>query len=128
MANKGAGGMSRRELEEKIVARAWKDDAFRKSFVADPKGAFEKRLGQKLPAGLKIAAYEEDANHLHFVIPAKPGNVAELSDAELEKVAGGITPTVVVSAVMIASVIASATTEIATAVNENNKEHNRDHW
>jgi hypothetical protein len=43
-----------------------------------------------LPANLKIAAYEESENHLHFVIPAKPKGAEELSDADLEKVAGGI--------------------------------------
>lgn len=83
--------MSRRELEEKIVALAWKDDAFRRRFLADPKGQFEQRLGTKLPSSLAISAFEEDADHLHFVIPAKPrSDLTELSDADLEKVAGGI--------------------------------------
>lgn len=85
------GGLSRREVEEKIVALAWKDDDFRKRFLANPKAEFERQIGVKLPPGLQMTAYQEDGNSLHFVIPAKPkAGVGELSDADLEKVAGGV--------------------------------------
>lgn len=90
MADKAVKPMSRAELEQKIIALAWKDDAFRKAFLADPKKAFEDRLGTKLPPDLKITAFAEDENHLHFVIPAKPSGLGELSEADLEKVAGGV--------------------------------------
>jgi hypothetical protein len=81
----------RRAIEEKIVALAWKDDGFRKAFLADPKKQFEERLGVRLPAELKMTAWQEDENSLHFVIPAAPKiNLSELSDEDLEKVAGGI--------------------------------------
>jgi hypothetical protein len=104
----GKAPTSRRELEEKIVAMAWRDDSFRRNFLADPKGEFEKRLKSKLPAGVKISAHQEDENHLYFVIPAKPQgvNLSELSDEDLEKVAGGVTP-VVVTTLMLAGVAAA---------------------
>jgi hypothetical protein len=103
--------LSRREIEEKIVALAWKDDAFRRSFVADPKGQFEKHLGVKLPAALKMSVHEEDGSHLYFVIPAKPKmNVDELSDADLEKVAGGVDAiiTVIATAAISGAIIGTA--------------------
>ena len=82
--------LTRNEIEAKIVALAWQDDAFRHKFVADPKGQFEQRLGVKLPPLLKMTAHEENENSLHFVIPMKPKtNMGELSDEDLEKVAGG---------------------------------------
>src|SRR5262249_25904275 len=84
-----AGPMTRRDLEAKIVALAWKDDAFRKKFLADPKAQFEEKLGTKLPASLKMSAHQEDENSLYFVIPMKPKAIGELSDEDLEKVAGG---------------------------------------
>jgi hypothetical protein len=101
--------ITRRALEEKIVARAWKDEGFRKAFLADPKKQFEERLGTKLPSNLTITAHAEDADHLHFVIPAKPGaTVGELSDEQLEKVAGGVTPISIVTAVAaVAGLISS---------------------
>lgn len=96
-----AASLTRRDIEEKIVALAWKDDAFRERFLANPKAEFESRLGVKLPPGLQMAAYQEDGSNLHFVIPAKPSvNISELSDADLEKVAGGVD--------VIASAVATA--------------------
>ncbi|HEX5454138.1 MAG TPA: class IIb bacteriocin, lactobin A/cerein 7B family [Stellaceae bacterium] len=109
MASDAPAAMSRRELEEKIVARAWKDDDFRRKFLADPKRQFELHLGTKLPDHLQITAHEESDNTLHFVIPHKPAqNLDELSDEELEKVAGGLTPTVPLVSMIVASLAASA--------------------
>ena len=72
------------------VQRAWKDEAFRDEFIANPKGTIEKYSGQKLPDELKFVALAEDDKTIYFVIPAKPANTDELSDEDLEKVAGGI--------------------------------------
>jgi hypothetical protein len=97
--------LTRRDVEAKIVALAWQDDAFRRKFVADPKGQFEERLGVQLPEALRMTVHEENENDLHFVLPAKPRlNLAELSDAELEKVAGGT------------DVIATITTVVSTTI------------
>lgn len=49
----------------------------------------ERQTGQKLPAQVKIIIHEEDANTLHLSIPPAPANLSELSDDDLEKVAGG---------------------------------------
>jgi hypothetical protein len=107
MASETASGtpLSRKDLETKIVARAWQDDAFRQKFVSDPKSQFEERLGHKLPAALKMTVHEEDENNVHFVIPMKP-KVAldELSDAELEKVAGGTDVLVTIATAVSAAV------------------------
>ena len=81
--------LTRKDVEAKIVALAWKDDDFRRKFLTDPKGQFEEKLGTKLPPSLKMTAHAEDENSLHFVIPMKPRAMSELSDEELEKVAGG---------------------------------------
>ncbi len=82
--------LNRQEMESLIVQRAWKDDAFRDEFIADPKATIEKYSGQKLPAEVTILAHPEDDKTIHFVIPPKPANADELSDEDLEKVAGGI--------------------------------------
>lgn len=102
--------MSRAEIEQKIVALAWTDDAFRRAFLADPKGEFERRLGRKLPAGLVVSAHEEDVDKLHFVIPVAPKGITELSDTDLERVAGGVdvVSTLLISAAGVLAAGASA--------------------
>jgi hypothetical protein len=115
MAEKPAA-ISRREIEQNIVALAWKDENFRKAFLADPKRQFEERLGAKLPASLKITAHAEDENHLYFVIPAPPKASSELSDADLEKVAGGVDVVIsltVVGVALVAGVAGSAVGSLA---------------
>lgn len=80
---------TRRNLETALIEKCWKDPEFKKQVVCDPKGMLERHLGHKLPSDVKIFVHEEDPKTLHFSIPAPPGNLAELSDEELEQVAGG---------------------------------------
>jgi hypothetical protein len=88
--------LTRRDIEARIVALAWQDEDFRHAFVSDPKRQFEERLGVKLPESLRMTVHEESETSLHFVIPAKPASdLDELSDEDLEKVAGGTDVTVV---------------------------------
>ena len=103
--------LSRQEMEALIVERAWKDEAFRAEFLADAKGTIEKYAGQKLPPEVNVMAVAEDDRTIHFVIPRKPANADELSDAELEKVAGGIdfiTGMIVFSAIAVVGISATA--------------------
>jgi Nitrile hydratase, alpha chain len=80
---------SHRDLETALIEKCWKDPDFKNEVVKDPKGMLERHIGQKLPANLKVFIHEEDANSLHFALPPTPSNATELSDDELEKVAGG---------------------------------------
>ena len=96
--------LSRQDMETLIVQRAWKDEAFRAEFLADAKGTIEKYAGQKLPADIKVVALAEDDKTIHFVIPSKPANADELSDEDLEKVAGGI-DAVIISVIVVAAVV-----------------------
>jgi hypothetical protein len=96
---------TRRDLETALIEKCWKDPEFKKQVISDPKGMVERHIGQKLPAPIKIFIHEEDANTLHFSIPPAPSNLSELSDDDLEKVAGG---TDVAITTFIASAIVSA--------------------
>jgi hypothetical protein len=98
---------TRRVLETRLIEKAWKDPEFRKQVVSDPKGMLEKHLGQKLPAGLTIHIHEEDANTLHFSVPPPPANVAQLSDEDLERVAGGTEIALVAATALISGVTIS---------------------
>jgi hypothetical protein len=79
---------ARRDMESRIIARAWKDEAFANELRRNPKAAIEKEVG-KLPDAIKIQVVEESPTSLYLVLPARPSGTGELSDAELEGVAGG---------------------------------------
>ena len=84
-----APSMNRHQFETLIIERAWKNPEFRQQFISDPKAMIEKYTGQKLPEAFKIVVHEEDANTMHVTIPIAPQQLSELSDDDLERVAGG---------------------------------------
>jgi hypothetical protein len=95
----------RTQLEARLIARAWKDEAFAQQLRADPKGAVQREMaalfpgapGAALPADLEVRVVEETPTVLYLVLPPKPAGPAgeELSDADLEAVAGGAGPVAV---------------------------------
>jgi hypothetical protein len=90
MAIQQGGGKARRDIEARFVARAWQDEAFKQELLRDPKAVVERELGITIPAGVNIRLHEETPTELHFVLPLDPARAGvELSDAELDAVAGG---------------------------------------
>src|SRR5258708_3639914 len=73
----------------KMVAKAWRDPAFKAKLMADPHAAL-KDAGISVPAGVTVTVVENTDTHVHFVLPPKP--TRELSDEALDKVAGGFEP------------------------------------
>jgi hypothetical protein len=78
-------------LKAAVAARAAHDDAFRAELLANPRAAVEKALGAPLPAHVTIQAIEEAPDTYVVAVPAKvaAGAGGELTDADLEAVAGG---------------------------------------
>ncbi len=85
----GNGELTRHDLEAKIVKRSWEDESFHKEFVADPAAAFVKYLEVPAASLPRIVVHEEAPGSWHIVLPAKPADTGELSEQELEAVAGG---------------------------------------
>jgi hypothetical protein len=74
-----------------VQAKAAQDAAFRAELLANPRAAVEKLFGTALPAHVKLQAVEQPADTYVVVVPtaAAVGAGGELSDADLEAVAGG---------------------------------------
>lgn len=70
----------------KVIAKAWGDDSFHAQLLSDPNTALAGE-GINAPAGKKFAIVEDTDDVLHVVLPARP---SELSDDELDSVAGGM--------------------------------------
>ena len=91
MTEAGAGGIGRSEIERRLIERSLEDESFRQELLADPKAVLVEELGIRLPDNIEIRAVEETADTIYLVLPsASPsGEGGELSDRELEAVAGG---------------------------------------
>jgi hypothetical protein len=70
----------------KVVAKAWSDELFKKRLLADPKTVL-KENGIEIPADMTFKVLEDSTKVIHLILPTKP---SELSDEELEQVAGGL--------------------------------------
>jgi hypothetical protein len=82
------------DLTTQVIARAWKDEAFKAELLRDPRGVLGRELAQlapgaALPADIQIQVLEETPTHHYIVLPAKPTieSGQELSDADLKQVA-----------------------------------------
>lgn len=80
--------LRRKQLEAMVAARTMTDEAFRKEFLADPKGTLKKALGIDL-GKINMVVHEETASTVHVSVPPFQKADGELSDELLESVAGG---------------------------------------
>jgi hypothetical protein len=71
----------------KIIAKAWRDPAFKAELIANPAAAL-KAEGIAVPAGMTVTVVENTDKQLHLVLPPVPTD--ELSDETLDGVAGGM--------------------------------------
>lgn len=92
--------LTRHEIEAKIAKRALRDEAFRAEFIADPVGMFVKYTNIPAAELPRIVVHEEEPGSWHIVLPVKPAASGELSEAELEQVAGGATPAAIAISVV----------------------------
>ncbi len=77
-----------KEIEAKIIARAWKDSRFKEKLMKNPREAF-KEMGLDIPADVQIKVQEDKPNSFTFVLPSAAAETREMSDQQLEKLAAG---------------------------------------
>jgi hypothetical protein len=84
-------GSGRAEMERRLVQRSMEDESFRQKLLDDPEATIERELGFRLPEGVEVRVVEESADTIYLVLPSVSplGQGEELSDRQLEEVAGG---------------------------------------
>lgn len=73
----------------RVLERAESDAAFRQQLLANPSATLEAATGEKLPAGVKLYVHKPTANRVRLLLSASKETAGELSDEQLEAVAGG---------------------------------------
>lgn len=114
--------MTRRDLESRIVAKAWKDADYKKRLLADPKAVLQDELTNldpsiTLPDSLKVQVHEENADLFHLVLPRNPNDISlgEVVGDNLEAVAPQTIAVVVVGAAVVAAGTVAVVTHLGAA-------------
>ncbi|MEM6718282.1 MAG: NHLP leader peptide family RiPP precursor [Bacteroidota bacterium] len=80
------------KIYAQVVNKAWEDEAFKQELVANPVEAIEKLTGTKLelPEGKTLVVRDQTNESKFYInIPASTNEDVELSEEQLEAVAGG---------------------------------------
>jgi len=84
------------KLNAEIVQKAWEDAQFKEELLKNPVATMEKFAGQKLKLaeGQKLVVVDQtDPSTVYFNLPRKIDlDSVELTEEQLETVAGGTTP------------------------------------
>ncbi|RZS99437.1 class IIb bacteriocin, lactobin A/cerein 7B family [Aquimarina brevivitae] len=85
------------QLHAQVIERAWNDADFKRNLIANPVETIEAEIGQKIniPEGEKLVVEDQsDDSKIYLNIPRKIDvDSLQLTEEQLEMVAGGITPT-----------------------------------
>jgi hypothetical protein len=122
------------ELQQAIANQSIVDPDFRAELVADPKATLEKYLQQPFPVNVNVEVHEIDYDSIHLVVPklrtarelAQLTSTSledmELSDEQLEAVAGGE------SVVVVGTILVASGVIVTSIVNSNDQTRQRFGW
>ena len=101
------------KLNAEVIQKAWEDAKFRSELMTNPMETMEKFTGHKinLPKGQKLVVVDQtDDSTVYFNIPRKVNvDELELTQEQLEMVAGGLTPTVIIACIALGVELYAAT-------------------
>jgi hypothetical protein len=81
--------LTRGEIQDLLMKFSKSNPKYREALLKNPKLVVEGQMAGKIPDGITVKAMEETPNTIYVIVPYVPKPGAELSDRELEAVAGG---------------------------------------
>lgn len=100
------------EVQSVIIAKAMRDEEYRRRLLADPMRVAEEEIGEPLPEGAKIKVIEGEPETGYVVLPPIPPGQGDLSDASLDTVSGGTYVAVATSSSLCTSYTAECTVSV----------------
>lgn len=107
---------TRGEFEAVIIHKAWSDESFLEKLQKDARAAIDESLSDysaSLPEEVSVRLYKEGAGECTVVIPIAV-DMSELSEEELESVAGG--EAVLITGAVVGAIVGSVVGAIASKV------------
>ncbi|MBC6430117.1 NHLP leader peptide family natural product precursor [Nostoc sp. HG1] len=80
---------TRKDIEAHITAQAWRDEAYKQELFSNSKAVIEREFNVQLPAEISVQVLEENSTTIYFIVPVRPNLSQELTEEQLETVAGG---------------------------------------
>ncbi|MGK0189175.1 MAG: hypothetical protein ACI9R3_004992 [Verrucomicrobiales bacterium] len=81
--------LSREEIESIVLENAAQHAQYRDALIANPKKTVETQLNNALPENVSVEVVQETPSKIYIRLPHVVAEGAELSDDDLEQVAGG---------------------------------------
>ena len=94
-----------------IVARAWRDEAFKQQLLSNPKAVLTE-AGMSVADDVALQVVQDTPTLRHLVLPVAPADSSTLSEAELALVAGGDSTVTTTDTVQT---VETETTEVQTS-------------
>ncbi len=109
-----------------VVNKAWDDAQFKSDLVSNPKSAIESATGLKVPEHVAIVVNDQtDEDTVFLNIPPKPNfDDMELTDEQLEQVAGGEVGSIIITGLALGSSLFLS----GTMVNQKREKKGKKHW
>ena len=88
----GPGPKSIKEIEASLVARAWRDDAFRRRLIEEPDAVLEEELkanGLRM-GNVRVRVLEETPDDYFLVLPLRPEMVMDDEEIEIMAATGKV--------------------------------------
>jgi len=74
--------MNRKDAEQHLINKAWKDEIFCKKRLDNPQATIEQELGLEFVDDAEIIIHQETSKSLHLVLPVKPEMLPQESEVE----------------------------------------------
>lgn len=76
-------------VQEQVIVRAHEDELFRQRLLTNPRAVLADEYNVRIPENVEVRVLEDTTGTISLVLPASEDALEELTNEDLEAVAGG---------------------------------------